>query len=54
MIDVREIVDFVLKYTKQQKLVYVGHSQGTTLAFSLLAEPDFSSKISLYAGMSLC
>lgn len=42
--DVRASLDFVLKTTKQKDLHYIGHSQGTTVAFILLSEiPECNS-----------
>ena len=41
--DLPAIIEFVQRLTKQTKLGYVGHSQGTTMALGLLAdEPDYA------------
>merc|ERR1711970_636296 len=37
-VDLPAMFDFVLKYTDQEKLTYVGHSQGNTQMFVALAE----------------
>ncbi|PIC34728.1 hypothetical protein B9Z55_014295 [Caenorhabditis nigoni] len=44
--DLTSSVDYVLKETKQEFLYYLGHSQGTMIMFSRLAEnPEFAKKI---------
>ncbi|CAB02896.2 Lipase [Caenorhabditis elegans] len=44
--DLTASVDLVLKETKQEFLYYLGHSQGTMIMFSRLAEnPEFAKKI---------
>lgn len=37
--DVKANLQFVLAFTNQQKLIYVGHSQGTTQMFAALGDP---------------
>lgn len=40
------IIDYIADRTKQQKLIYVGHSQGATSVFVLLSErPEYNKKI---------
>lgn len=44
--DLAAMIDYVLKYTGRQKLLYVGHSQGTTALLALLAlRPEYNDKI---------
>lgn len=39
-------IDYILKYTGNKKLSYVGHSQGTTVFFAFLSElPEYNDKI---------
>lgn len=46
MFDLPAIVDFILNYTKQEQLHYVGHSQGGTIVTILLSErPEYNDKI---------
>lgn len=50
--DLPAMLDFVLNETGQQKLFYVGHSQGCLILFGLLAErPEYNDKIELFAAM---
>ncbi|XP_059165811.1 lysosomal acid lipase/cholesteryl ester hydrolase-like [Physella acuta] len=51
--DTPAFIDFVLEQTKQDSLFYIGHSQGTTMAFALLAQrPDFAQKIKLFVALA--
>ncbi|KAL1482214.1 hypothetical protein MTO96_033951 [Rhipicephalus appendiculatus] len=51
--DLPAMLDFVLNATGQQKLFYVGHSQGCLVLFGLLAErPEYNDKIELFAAMA--
>lgn len=44
--DVTATIDYVLKQTKQEKLFYIGHSQGTTTFYVLCSEkPEYNEKI---------
>lgn len=44
--DLPAMVDAVLRTTAQEKLYYIGHSQGTLIAFARLAEdPSFNEKL---------
>lgn len=44
--DLPAMIDYVLAYTKQPKLFYVGHSQGTTSLMVLLStRPEYNDKI---------
>jgi len=47
-------VDYVLEHANQDKLTYVGHSQGTTQMFTALAEDfgDLEDKINLFVALA--
>ncbi|XP_011066182.1 PREDICTED: lipase 3-like [Acromyrmex echinatior] len=46
--DLPTMIDYVLSYTKQQTLHYIGHSMGTTTLFILLSmKPEYNAKIKL-------
>jgi len=52
--DVPTQVNYVLSVNGNEKLVYVGHSQGTTQAFANFASADWTvaNKISLFVGLA--
>ncbi|XP_011705563.1 PREDICTED: lipase 3-like, partial [Wasmannia auropunctata] len=46
--DLPAMIDYVLNYTKQETLRYIGHSMGTTALFILLSmRPEYNAKIEL-------
>lgn len=46
--DLPATIDFVLEKTGFKKLLYVGHSQGTTVYFVMASErPEYNDKIEL-------
>lgn len=48
VIDVPEMIDYVLARTGYEKLQYIGHSQGTTAFFVMCSErPEYNDKIIL-------
>ncbi|KAF6263629.1 Alpha/Beta hydrolase protein [Scenedesmus sp. NREL 46B-D3] len=48
LVDLPAQIDYVLKTTQAKKLAFVGHSQGCTLIYMLLAEKlDYNDKISV-------
>jgi predicted alpha/beta hydrolase len=48
LIDLPAQIDYVLKTTHAKKLAFVGHSQGCTLIYMLLAEKqEYNDKISV-------
>lgn len=52
--DLPTIIDFVLEKTGQQKLTYIGHSEGTTQFFlgaSLIPE-YFTERVNLFVGLA--
>jgi pimeloyl-ACP methyl ester carboxylesterase len=51
--DLPAFIDYVLAQTKQSKLVYVGHSQGTLQMTALLAEqPNYADKLYIYIALA--
>lgn len=41
-------IDYVLEHTQQEQLSFIGHSQGATVGFVLLAElPEYSKKVKI-------
>jgi pimeloyl-ACP methyl ester carboxylesterase len=50
--DLPSMIDYVLKQTGQKDLIYIGHSQGTLIAFSQLGiNPRLASQIKLFIAM---
>lgn len=50
--DIPAVIDFILAKTGQRDLFYVGHSQGTLIAFAMLSEnPDMAKKIKLFVAL---
>lgn len=50
--DLPAMLDYALSMTQQEKLFYVGHSQGTLMLFALLSErPEYNSKIQLFSAL---
>lgn len=50
--DLPAMIDFVLAKSGQKKLYYIGHSQGTLIAFALLSEKvEYNNKIKLFMGL---
>lgn len=50
--DLTSMVEYALKYTSQKDLIYVGHSQGTLIAFSQLGTNSLlASRIKLFIAM---
>lgn len=44
--DLPAMIDYTLKKTNQEKLIYIGHSQGTTGFFVMASErPEYQEKI---------
>jgi len=52
--DLPVMIDYVLKESNQNKLAYVGHSQGTTQMFTALAEDfdDLREKVSCFVALA--
>ncbi|XP_053609621.1 lipase 3-like [Plodia interpunctella] len=51
--DVPASIDYILDKTKQKKLAYIGHSQGTTTYFVMTSEfPEYNNKISVMIALS--
>ena len=53
LIDLPDMVDYVLEVTNQSELFYVGHSQGTVMGFAGFSSlPDLASKIKLFVALA--
>ncbi|XP_008313197.1 gastric triacylglycerol lipase [Cynoglossus semilaevis] len=51
--DLPAVVNYILKVTQQEQIFYIGHSQGTTIAFmAFSALPELASKIRLFFGLA--
>ncbi|XP_070708440.1 gastric triacylglycerol lipase [Pempheris klunzingeri] len=51
--DLPAVVNYILKATAEEQLFYIGHSQGTTIAFIAFSTlPDLASKIKLFIGLA--
>ncbi|XP_012941443.1 gastric triacylglycerol lipase [Aplysia californica] len=51
--DLTAFIDFVLNKTNQSSLSYVGHSQGTTMAFALFSQrPDMQKKVNIFVTLA--
>lgn len=51
--DLRSMIDYVLNYTRNDKLYYIGHSMGTTMSYVLLSmKPEYNEKIRLVVSLS--
>ncbi|KAF2076414.1 hypothetical protein CYY_002271 [Polysphondylium violaceum] len=51
--DIPTFIDYVLETTQQETVGYVGHSQGTTVAFiSFNQNPELASKINLFVALA--
>ena len=53
LIDLPAMIEYVLNYTNQSQLKYIGHSQGTLMGFlGFPANPKLASKITIFAAMA--
>uniref|UniRef100_A0A673CJQ3 Lipase, gastric n=1 Tax=Sphaeramia orbicularis TaxID=375764 RepID=A0A673CJQ3_9TELE len=51
--DLPAVIDHILKTTEQEQIFYIGHSQGTTIAFMAFSTlPELASKIKLFIGLA--
>ncbi|KAL6475168.1 hypothetical protein MHYP_G00162080 [Metynnis hypsauchen] len=51
--DLPAVINFITKTTKQDKIFYVGHSQGTTIAFMAFSTmPQLASKIKMFFALA--
>jgi pimeloyl-ACP methyl ester carboxylesterase len=50
--DIPAMIDYILKYTSHQKLVYVGHSQGTQIGFIRFTDPLIAKKVELFIALA--
>lgn len=52
MYDIPSIVDYILRYTRQDSLTYIGFSQGSAQAFAALSiHPELNRKINLFIAL---
>ena len=52
--DLPATMDYIERTTGQDQLVYIGHSQGTPIAFAALTtNPEFAKKIMLFIALAL-
>lgn len=48
VIDMPVYIDYILDVTNEPKIIFLGHSQGTTVSYILLSErPEYNDKIEL-------
>ena len=53
LVDMPQVIDFILKSTSKEQLIYIGHSQGGRIIYSLLSErPEYNEKVQLFAAMA--
>lgn len=51
--DLPAIIDYILNTTRHEKIIYIGHSEGTTQFFVMASEKHwYNSKISLMIGLA--
>ncbi len=51
--DLAAAVDYILNATDSEKLIYMGHSQGTTIFYVLLStRPEYNKKILFHIGVA--
>ncbi|XP_053548186.1 lysosomal acid lipase/cholesteryl ester hydrolase [Bombina bombina] len=51
--DLPAVINFILQKTKQEKIYYIGHSQGTTIAFIAFSSmPELADKIKMFFGLA--
>ncbi|NWU91774.1 LIPM Lipase, partial [Upupa epops] len=51
--DLPAVINFIVEKTKQEKLFYIGYSQGTTIAFIAFSTmPELAQKIKLYFALA--
>lgn len=52
-LDVSAMIDYVTKTTKQEKIYYIGHSQGTTVSYVLVSEkPEYNDKLKVIISLA--
>lgn len=48
IIDIPNMIDYILNYTGKKDIYYMGHSMGTTMLYVLLStRPEYNAKIKL-------
>lgn len=44
--DLPATIDYILNFTSKEQLIYIGHSQGTLIAFALFSSnPKYAMKV---------
>ncbi|KAM5140732.1 lysosomal acid lipase/cholesteryl ester hydrolase-like [Mantella aurantiaca] len=52
-LDLPAVINFILKKTGQEQIYYIGHSQGTTIAFIAFSSmPELAKKIKMFFGLA--
>lgn len=53
MIDLPQMIDFVLEQTGAESVYYCGHSQGTTIFYVMTSEkPEYNKKIKVHVSLA--
>ena len=53
LVDMPQVIDYILKETSQEQLIYIGHSQGGRIIYSLLSEKiEYNEKVKLFAALA--
>lgn len=51
--DIPATIDYILETTGQEKIFYIGHSQGTTAFFAMTSErPEYNEKVRLMVALA--
>lgn len=51
--DVSRMIDYILAETGRQRLVYIGHSMGTTISYVLLStKPEYNERVELVISLA--
>lgn len=51
--DLAAAIDYILDVTNSSQLIYIGHSQGTTMFYTLMStKPEYNAKVKLHVGLA--
>lgn len=50
--DLPAMIDYALEQSGQKNLIYVGHSQGTLIAFAKFIDPEMARKVKLFVALA--
>lgn len=50
--DLPAAIDYVIEYTGQEKIAYLGYSEGTASMFTALSETDMQEKINVFIALA--